>query len=103
MSASVGASTGIAAASQLDPGPHPGGLRPRVDVMRGGDVFDGEAQRLEDRDLLRGAPPVHAAEEDVPQLTLHVIVADGPFRARDEEVAGLVRGRLAAVHEDTRP
>ena len=57
--------------------------------MRGGHVLDGEAQRLEHRDLVVGAPPVHAAEEHFAQLALHVIVADGPFRARDEEVARL--------------
>src|SRR5260221_7149557 len=71
-SARVGASTGgIAASSQLDPGPHPRRPRAGVAVMGGGDVLDGEAEGLEHRDLRFRAPPAHLPDVHLAALALH--------------------------------
>ena len=50
------------------------------DVMRGGEVFDRDAERLEERDLAGGGPARHAAQQQVAQLAHDVVLVDRALR-----------------------
>ena len=70
-------------------------LRRLVDVVRRGQVLYGDAQRLEQRDLVRRSAYRGLAREHLADLAHDVAVVDEAFAARDEELAGLVEQRLA--------
>ena len=60
-----------------------------VDEPRGGDVLDGHAQRLEDRDFVGAPPAVDAAAHQFAELAGDVAAVNRPSRDRHDDVAGL--------------
>src|SRR5262245_56518745 len=64
--------------------------RPSVDLLRGGQVFDRQADRLEDGDVRRGGAARDRARDELRELAEDVVVADGALPARHQEVAGLL-------------
>ncbi len=70
-----------------------------IDMMGGGEVLDREAQRLEEGDLGGRAAAGEAAEQQVADLPLDVVLGDDAFAQREEEVARFVDRRFAAVDE----
>src|SRR5262245_59978230 len=60
-------------------------------ALRGGEVLDADAERLEQRDLGGAAPARHAAEQQLAEHADHVVVADAALALREQEVAGLVQ------------
>ena len=90
---------GLLAGGSEDPGPlvvRRGRLGARRHVVHGGQVLDGQAERLEERDLLRpgasGTPP----HEQLAQLPLNVLGAEAALAHRHEHVARLDLVLLAA-------
>src|SRR5262245_49714675 len=79
------------------------GDRAIEEVAGGREILDGDAERLEQRDLVGRAPAGDPAEEDVPELARDVVVADRALALRDQEVAGLGERRLAAIDDQPRP
>src|SRR5258706_9680967 len=63
--------------------------RLRVDVVRRRQVLDGDAERLEERDLLAVTPPRQLPEEQIPELADDVRVVHEPLLLREDEVSGL--------------
>ena len=72
------------------------------DVLGGGEILDGEAERLEDRQLVVRAPARRRADQHLADLGADVLRADRALALREQEVAGLVDGRLAPVDEERR-
>src|SRR6185437_3719697 len=63
-----------------------------------GQVFGGQAERLEHGDLPGVGAPGGGAGEDLAEFGPDRV--DHPFTLRQQEVAGLVADRVAAVRED---
>src|SRR3954454_20477064 len=101
MSSSVGAeSVLIVILLKLQPDPPPRRQRFGVDVLGGGQVLDRDAQRLEDGDVFGRQPALNAAEQEVAEVAQEVVLGDRSFLERNEEVAGLLQDRFAAVAEE---
>src|SRR5262249_31016767 len=73
-----------------------GGLGPGVDPGRNDDVFQGDAERLEQGDVLRVGPAVVAADDDLAQLADLGPVQRAGFQGLGK-VAGLDPGLVAAI------
>ncbi len=71
-----------------------------MDVSQGSDILDGQAKRLEERDLLRVAAPAAAAENELADFRDDVVVADRALPLGEEEITGFVERRFAAVDEE---
>src|SRR5205085_8023320 len=71
------------------------GLAP--DVVRGGEVLDRDAERLEERALVARLPSRRRADQHLSELGDDVIVADRALPTGNEDVARLGERRLAAV------
>ena len=78
------------------------GLGAAQHVLGGGQILDGEAERLEDRDLLRRPSPLRRADQELADLGADVLRPDRALAQREEEVARLVHRRLAPVDEERR-
>ena len=70
-----------------------------VNMPGGVQVFGGDPQRFKQRDVGGARAAGFGADEDLSQFSLDVCVSDDAFLLRDEEVAGFVKKRLAAVCE----
>src|SRR5258706_535183 len=68
-----------------------------VDVRRRREIFDREAERLEQRDLLIVAPAFAAADEQLADLGDDVLGADFAVVQRDQDVARLFQCGLTPV------
>ena len=95
----------VAASAELDrTGRCPSRAALLVDVLRGGDVLDREAERLEERDLVRRRRARGLADEDLAELADDVLVADGALLLRRCRKSPASRERrLAPVDEEARP
>src|SRR6266404_851684 len=103
MSSSAGGSiVRMAAPSEFQESAGPRGPGLLVDEPGRRDVLDREAERLEERDLVRRPPSPGAAGQHLADLGDDVGVCNGPFLLGDQEVSGFVQGRLAPVHVETR-
>src|SRR5512141_3107539 len=69
----------VALSSKVEEASGPGRSRLLVDVAGRRDVLDGDAERLEERDVLCRGPAVDAAGQDLADLPDDVVIADGPF------------------------
>ena len=67
--------------------------------MRCGEVFDRQAERFEQRDILRRCSAGSAVNKNLAEFPENMIVVDRAFSFGDEEVAGLVQRRFPAIDE----
>jgi hypothetical protein len=73
-----------------------------VDILRRGEVFDSETERLEQGDFLLRLTPFYLVEQDFANFAENVIVANRALFFREEEVARLIYSRLAPIHKQAR-
>src|SRR5262245_26829533 len=73
-----------------------------MDLPRGGEVLDGDAERFVDGDVLTRDASGDRAQKDLADLTEQVRVADGPLRPGQQEIARFLLARLAAIGEEPR-
>src|SRR5207244_8950474 len=87
--------------AERDQLPGAGGARVAAGELRRREVFDREPERLEERQLvIRGSPGVRT-DQHLPHLRFDVVgPGDRALAKREQVVAGLVDGRLAAVDEE---
>ena len=71
-------------------------------MMRCGEVFDRQAQRFEQRDILRRCSAGSAVNKNLAEFAENVIVVNNTFSFGDEEVAGLVPRRFPCRDSNAR-
>ena len=76
--------------------------RPRIREMGGRDVFDGHAERLEQRNLRVRLAAGHASSQQVPELPRDMVRSEKALGLREDDVAGLGGGADAGIHEQPR-
>src|SRR5436305_725443 len=69
--------------------------------VRGGEILDGEPERLEQRDVVVALTPRHFAGQHVADFTEDVSLGDLAVRERRDDVARLLERGLAAIHVET--
>ena len=88
--------------SEVDLGADPALARSCDAQLRSGEILDGDAERLEQRQLAVVAASRVPADEDVAELGRDVIGPNALLVDRVQVVAGLVQRRLAPVDEERR-
>src|SRR5580693_9936880 len=90
--------------SETQPGADLPGCPPRpgrggAGAGRRGEVLDGEAEGLKDRQLCRTSPAGPGAGEQLTELSFDLLRSDGARRGGQQVVTGLGEHRVAAVGE----
>src|SRR3990172_105959 len=84
---------------KLHPRPHAKLFRLAINVLGCGEVFDGQPDRLEQRDLAAGCPARFRADQHFADLGFDVLRPDPALPRRPPVIAGFVERRLAPVDE----
>src|SRR5258708_459838 len=73
-----------------------------MDELGGRHVFYPKSQRFKQGDLIRRLPPAQLAQHQLADLAADVIVPDSAFLLGYQEIARLIQGGFAPVHEQLR-
>ncbi len=86
--------------SPLEPRTSSSRSRALMNEVRRREIFDRDAERFIDSDVIDRYTTGNFPEEDFADFTQQMIVANCAFVSRDNEIAGLVQTRLTRIREE---